>query len=194
MALAQTDNAQHFRAEWARYHANSPPLPWLLRQRPLPWLRFHGLPKSKQYPDSKYERSIILDRANAIASELLGDGAQCWLIDAGIAEDAPDEVAFEWTDPDDPDDPPLWQFSAQPVTWQRNAFDIRLAARAEDDGWPVMWMARHSGAIFAPYDGGFDLFPASWPQVKALRDKWPEWLPMHPNLGSDVPLSKPDGA
>lgn len=183
---AHMDNAQQFRAEWSRYYGALPPLAWMLRPDPsLPWTRFHGLPNAKQYTDNDRERAISLERANTIGTGLLGDGAPCWLIHGAVGEDALAEVSLEWQDKDgdedgtedETEDPDArWLFSAQKVIWRANAFDAQLAVIAEDDGCPVLWMARDTGALFAPYPGGFDVFPRSWPEVERLKGTWPDWL------------------
>jgi hypothetical protein len=179
MESAQMDNAQRFRAEWSRHYADLPPLPWILRRRALPWIRFHALPNSRRYAKDELECAVILDRANAIGDELLGDGVQCWMVETQIELDGPREFSFAWTEDEDPD-APVWHFSAQSVIWQKNAFDTTLSAIANDQCDRVLWIAGHTGAIFAPYDGGFDLFPPSWSQVTLLKEKWPEWLSSHP--------------
>ncbi|WP_446689018.1 DUF3885 domain-containing protein [Rhizobium laguerreae] len=46
------------------------------------------------------------------------------------------------------------------VRWQEGSFDDLLTARADDETGPTLLMNSGNGAIFAPYDGGFDLFPA----------------------------------
>jgi len=42
-------------------------------------------------------------------------------------------------------------------------------------------MNQNSNAIFAPYDGGFDLFPPSQLDVEHMRELHPEWLSSYPD-------------
>ncbi len=39
----------------------------------------------------------------------------------------------------------------------------------------------YSGAIFSPYDGGFDLFPHSQSEVESLKAEWVDWLCLRPD-------------
>jgi hypothetical protein len=41
-------------------------------------------------------------------------------------------------------------------------------------------MSRKTGKIFAPYDGGFDLFPSPGEEVAQLKSRFSEWLSSHP--------------
>jgi hypothetical protein len=58
-------------------------------------------------------------------------------------------------------------------------FDKLLTAIADDEVDFVFWMNRENGAIFAPYDGGFDLFPSTDAQVDELKKSYPDWLSSH---------------
>jgi hypothetical protein len=82
------DNAQQFRSEWSRYRGELPPL-MLRSQQSLPRTGFHGLPDAAQYTGDDQERAVSLRRANTIETELLGDGARCWLIDAQVEAGSP---------------------------------------------------------------------------------------------------------
>jgi hypothetical protein len=183
MSDKTTSNIEVFNREWDRFHPGRRPMGWMLRKHDdLPWVRFHALPKSKRYPQDDAELDIILSRANEIADHLLGPETPCWMIETG-GDDAgrTGEYAGSFTVDDDDPYPMVWQYFIKPVDWRAEAFDEVLTAVANDE-WPghVIWMARDSGVIFAPYDGGFDLFPNNFNQIDALKAKWPDWLSPFP--------------
>ncbi|MEG3179539.1 DUF3885 domain-containing protein [Sphingomonas sp. LT1P40] len=180
MALASPLTRQ-FLDDWSRFHAGRLPLGWLLRQDVhLPWVRFHALPESKRYAENDEERSIILHRANALAERLLGLDSGCWVIEArSAASKGGGELAMEAAESDDPDGF-IWSFYVRLETWQTGRYDRELMAIADDDPNPVIWMRQGDGAIFAPYDGGFDLFPTTRKAVRLLKSQQPDWLSKHP--------------
>ena len=173
--------AEEFRRDWGAYYSTCPPLGWTLRNRVgLPWVRFHALPGSKRYADNQAEQSIILSRANALGDGLLGADQWCWIVEGETdGPSAPSEVALSWTETDDPDDP-TWSFYARRERWRAGTSDAKLLSIADDEPRRAIWMRCDDGAVFAPYDGGFDLFPISWEAVSQLKAAWPAWLPDHP--------------
>jgi len=173
--------AAEFRRDWARYHPTCLPLGWALRRcADTPWVRFHGLPGSKRYADDQAERNIILSRAQALSEKLLGVDQYCWVVetDAGDAS-ASNEVVLTATETDDPDEP-VWSFYASRECWRAGTHDAKLLSIANDEPRRAIWMRCDNGAVFAPYDGGFDLFPTSWDAVDQLKAEWPDWLSDHP--------------
>jgi hypothetical protein len=174
-------DAAEFRSDWAQYHSTCLPLGWLLRGRVgSPWVRFHALPSSKRYADNQAERNIILSRAYALGDWLLGVDQCCWVV-VGDTDDpsAPSEVALSASETADPDDP-VWSFYAIRERWLAGTRDAKLLSIADDAPRRAIWMRCDNGAVFAPYDGGFDLFPTSWEAVSQLIAKWPDWLSDHP--------------
>lgn len=155
-------------------------------------LRFHSLPSSKQYADTDEERSVLLSRQNLLALEVLGD-RPCWLVQGHwVAEaqewdmvDEPDwflatrkwklDFAFEFLE-DDGDEGRPWRIYAAQVHWSPGRFDDLLLSIADERAGPTLWMGT-DGAIFAPYDGGVDLFLPDAETVQRLAARHPDWLP-----------------
>lgn len=173
--------AAEFRRDWAQFHPSCLPLGWMLRNRAgSPWVRFHALPGSKRYADDEAERDIILSRAHALGDGLLGVDQCCWVIEAETGDpSAPSEVALSGAETDDPDEP-VWSFYARRERWRAGTHDAKLLSIADDKPRRAIWMRCDDGAVFAPYDGGFDLFPTSWEAVSHLKFGWPDWLSDHP--------------
>jgi len=174
--------ATEFRRDWARFHPTCLPVGWMLRGRAdLPWVRFHALPGSKRYASNQAERKIILSRAYALGDTLLGVNQCCWAVEAETDDpSAPSEIALSGTETDDPDDP-TWYFYARRERWQAGMYDAKLLAIADDKPRRAIWMRCDDGAVFAPYDGGFDLFPTSWEAASQFKAEWPDWLSPHPS-------------
>ena len=171
-----------FELDWEKWHSGRQPIGWrLLTDDTLPWLRLHSLPNSKRYADNNSERETILGRANAIGDHLLGTGSDCWTVQSradGIGGQG--EYAGEFAEDEEPGST-VWRFFAQRVIWKAGTFDNELLEIAADGPFYQIWMNRDTGAVFAPYDGGFDLFPADWRQVDMLKAQWSTWLSDHPS-------------
>ena len=158
-------------------------------------LRFHSLPASKRYADTDEERSVLLGRQNVLASEVLGD-RPCWLVQAHWVlrageRDLTDQhdpfratrewkldFAFEFLEYDGEEWRP-WRVYAAQVRWSPGEFDDLLLSIADEKAGPTLWMGA-DGAIFAPYDGGVDLFLRDAGAVQRLATQHSEWLPTHP--------------
>lgn len=171
-----------FLHDWAKFHENQHPIGFALRRNPmLPWVRFHALPESKRYADTEEEMLTILDRGNQLGSELLGPNSICWLIyipypykDVAV----PGELAYSWDEDEGDPFSRVWQFFVTKVKWSEGAYDDDLEDVAEDVKYAV-WFNPRTGAVFAPYDGGFDLFPQSADEVENLRCRHADWLSDH---------------
>ncbi|MCJ2131477.1 hypothetical protein [Methylobacterium sp. E-045] len=171
---------EQFRTDWSRFHHNLEPTGWLLRSGSIPWVRFHALPDSKRYAEDATERATILARAYALAAEVLGEGAPCWMIVSRTGEEvAGTAPALEWTYDDD-GDLSIWRSYVSLIEWRTGEHDQVLTDIAEWKTANEVWMARATGEIFAPYDGGFDLFLSDWTRVAFLKQKWADWLSSHP--------------
>lgn len=140
--------------------------------------------------------TIILNRQNTIASEVIGENAPCWIIGYLTASDGVADGDDHWRrayttcfehhgmtkvqhiiDPDDPDC--AYDIFAARTIWRHGAFDTALRDIANDQ-IRVMWMSETTGAIFAPYDGGMDLILPSHDDIQAQILSHSAWLSSHP--------------
>jgi hypothetical protein len=177
-----------FRRRWSYLHGNLSPLAHLLRASDrVHWIRFHALPDSKRYAEHEIERQEILRRANILGTEILGADAACWLIQSCIEEYSTASWRAQVVSQGvclrspDPEDDFHWIISVVPTQWRPGAFNDLLIEVADERAGPVFWMNQNSNAIFAPYDGGFDLFPPSQLDVEHMRELHPEWLSSYPD-------------
>lgn len=165
---------------WQRHYGDTPPLNFaMLAGGSEHWLRFHALPASKRYPTTEAEQQVVLTRANTLARAVLGEDNPCWLVQAGNwdapAVDAWDYEALHHYDEFD------WQIRAALTTFRSSAFDTLLLSIADDKARLTVWMNANNGSVFAPYDGGFDLFLDSSEEVRFLKARHADWLSSHPD-------------
>lgn len=187
-----------FNEDWRRYHPGLFPIGYLLRRDGAKhWLRFHSLPESRRYAETQDEWRLLLWRQNELAKKVLGD-EPCWLVQthwvtpAGEVDiaDADDPFratrelgllfAFQFKDSQEGEEDKLWNVHALLSEWSAVRFDAVLRDIAEYRAAPTLWMSSTSGAIFAPYDGGVDLFLPSQSTVASLVSAYPDWLSSHP--------------
>lgn len=172
-----------FEREWASFHGQTPPLVFRLRTiEGKPWVRFHALPESKRDPESQAERGEIRRRATLLGNEILGKGADCWLIQCRIEGDLvprfkPLKAELNpWLRYLDDEDDYCWVASTSTVFWDADVFDELLSDIADDTTGPTLWCSRDTGKVFSPYDGGFDLFPSAMAEVDELKKRYGHWL------------------
>jgi hypothetical protein len=170
---------------WKRLFGSALPAGFLARNAiPERWLRIHSLPKSKRYAQSEKEQEELIARHNAVASYTLGESSACALFIARFgesqqwseAEDLPlngeqPVHVMAGTDPDEP-----VQFFAIPVVWHEGAFNDLIVASSEDQTGPLLFANLSTGAAYAPYDGGADLFFPSPAAVGEARSRFSRWL------------------
>ncbi len=179
---------------WRAFHPHAEPTGWLMRAADVPhWIRFHSLPLSKRYADTEEEYSTLLSRQNALASAALGNDRPCWIVQAcwttpeGVVELTDEYEMFRATrefglkhafsfNVDEGDDAAHWNVVAAPIRWTQGGFDEILLRIADEQSAPILWISAESGAVFAPYNGGVDLFLNSEATVKDLRSKHADWL------------------
>jgi hypothetical protein len=183
-----------FEKDWRRFYPAADPVGWMMRNACAKhYARFHSLPLSKQYADTDAERQIILYRQNTLLGEVLGEGRPFWLTETSC-ELRPEEYEVHprmaWPkykfepalrfleEEGDPEFERTWITSASRQTWKAGAFDDLLWAIADEKAYHILWMAPSTGAVFAPYDGGVDLFLPTSDLVKELKIKHHDWLPI----------------
>ncbi|BCM90088.1 hypothetical protein IAD21_01939 [Abditibacteriota bacterium] len=170
---------------WQSFFGDGVPIAYLLRKSNANvWFRIHSLPDSKRYPEDEGEMQETLRRHNTVASEVLQENAACVLFfpEYAIKKLAPifSEVAsaslfYHYED----EDADIMQYALETV-WQPHKFDPVLRLVANDEICYVSWLNSESGEIFAPYDGGADLFLSSTQRRDELRARYSSWLSRHP--------------
>jgi len=65
---------------------------------------------------------------------------------------------------------------AAELSWHRGAYDALLRAVAQDQTGSLLIASTVSGRVFAPYDGGADLFFRDPEERQAARGRYRDWL------------------
>lgn len=182
---------------WATNFGAKVPLGWMLRQEmPARWMRIHSLPESKRHAETHAERRLLLQRQNAVARDVLGEGTPCWLVVARYGARVPPamhpprlcgfdshlSLAFSFPDPwrEDAADRSQNDVWCARVQWRPRAFDALLQEIADWREAGVLWASQSSGQIFAPYDGGVDVFARTTFERDNLKWRFRAWLSEHP--------------
>lgn len=166
------------RTWWDEHFRDSAPIGFMLRQTyPDRWLRIHSLLNSKRYADTEEEYAELLRRHNRVATDALGDGAECWLIEGIWVES--DEGSGKWVMTIEGEELPL-QLEVTETVWSPSRFDALLREVADWTKANVMFVSRESGHIYAPYDGGADLIYRNEQERDEFKDAYRGWLSNHP--------------
>lgn len=187
-----------FETEWDQRYGEYRPAGFAMRTGGAKhWVRFHALPESKRYAETKAERAIVLARMNTLAMAVLGN-ASCWIVQTTYRdlEAETDEVEHLWPpavtlelpvafqfegNDDEACGEGLWIVHAAEDHWKTGRFDQILEAIADDTAASTLWMSRSTGAVFAPYDGGVDLFLPTQADVDHLKVRYSDWLSTYPS-------------
>lgn len=164
---------------WESFHGTSWPIAYLLRQkRSACWLRFHSLPDSQRYAKNEAETREILHRADVLATEIL-EQAPCLFFFPDYASAQVHPLRGHFFGRASGEDLEITLLSSV-ARWDKERFEAILRAVADDEVRYVSWMNCASGDLFAPYDGGFDLFFQNPERRDNMRSKHLEWLSKHP--------------
>lgn len=164
------------------------------------WFRIHSLPESKRWPSEEAEHAEVLRRHNAVASEVLGEGATCWLVfvtydipPVGVESETIPELPcltpgnwsrpllFRELDETQPGEEELISIChAMEIKWAPGRFDDLIRLVATDRAPQVLFAEQERGRVYAPYDGGADLFLESSEQRDDFRVRYRGWLSSHP--------------
>lgn len=198
-------DAESIKAQWTTWYDKAPPLGHVMREQHAErWLRIHSLPGSRRYADSLADWAELLSRHNTVASEVLGEDERCVLFVSRFApqgEHAPEPLRDEpgaimalsptLLGPVDerwpgakalnqaPEDGTAWLHVAE-LSWHRSAYDDLLRTVANDEARGILLVSRATGRVYAPYDGGADLFFRTTEERDTARERYRAWLSAHP--------------
>ncbi len=180
---------------WRERIGATPPVGYLLRSAFAErWIRFHALPEAKRYAQTRGERETIIRRAGAIAGQVLGSEAACWLVANEHVEPGAEasltlsldgghvlDLAFGWREAGAQQEDGEWRCYARQCIWRPGAFDLLLARIADGREHGLLWVDRDSCNVFAPYDGGFDVIAGDPADALALADRFGDWRSARPD-------------
>ena len=149
--------------QWSMWFPGCPPfspvMRRLFRER---WLRIYSLPEGERYAISDDETKTLLVRHNDVAEAVLGDGAECAVVVAGLTDDLPSLQALNlqrvegWLDRWMSDEyfadylEGIGDFFVGFFTWRRDAFNELLYDIAEDRANHLLFASLRTGRVYAP--------------------------------------------
>jgi hypothetical protein len=177
--------------EWQSAFGSALPAGFLCRaQLPERWLRIHSLPQSKRYPASDQEYAEMLGRQNGAAEFVLGHASECILFITRFGDAqtlSPDDIplhgyvprhAMSFVSEDGRDE---FQFFALRVIWQQDKFNELIVSCANDQTGPILFANIATRSIYAPYDGGADLFFPTAEKLAVAKKRFANWLSLRPD-------------
>lgn len=186
MSLEDSVAPAEFRARWQAWYPDTAPHGYEMRaSHPDRWLRIHSLPGSKRYPESDADRAILLERHNAVATEAL-HGAPSVLLGYdyyGVYQFPAHHLLRAWVvdappvlriAPDDDEADATSVFEGR-IDWVPGAMD-ELLLHVADDRIRLLLLNWDTGAVYAPYDGGADLFWPTPAECRIARQRFGAWL------------------
>jgi hypothetical protein len=184
-----------FELFWKRRFGEILPLGHELREHLAHrWFRIHSLPGGKRYAETPDEYEIMLMRHAAVADAVLGKHAPCWL--SMFVSDFPDDPELIEPNRADAenlgisesyagydhgayrpgeDGPVPFRIFAGQTTWNADHFAGWLRAIADDDIESLLWTNAKTGTVYAPYDGGADLFLATPEERVTFQKRFQFW-------------------
>lgn len=161
------------------------PLPFLLREAVKDsWFRFHSLPESKRYPESEADWSILMARHRKVSDIVLGRESLCRVFYAVF-----DESSFPLHDPElswvghsvieVEEELPMY-ISTTDIYWDFDSYSEWIRCRSVDElGWTI-FHSSVTDSVYAPYDGGADIFSMDSDCIDSIRSKFARWKSAHP--------------
>lgn len=189
--------AEQFEGFWEGTYPLSVPLSYLLRvDYASRWFRIHSLPESQRYPYDDADWYILLNRQNALISDLLGDATHLLLVtgqyDFATVESETNKflpdgsisfLSFTRLKPiklaeREPDEHKLEEIYTPVVAelkWQPGKYDDILKDAALD-GVRLLFVSVDAECIIAPYDGGVDIILKDTATRDYYKRKYEQWL------------------
>jgi len=179
---------------WNDFFGELPPIGHLMRESLQDrWLRIHSLPESKRYAENELEYSVLLNRHGRVSREILGLAKDTilfvpvwgdddvapklrefnWTSRSGLANASPKEFARS-----EAEEPPIRIVGAT-ICWSDGLW-LDLLRDVADDQVRAVFLNPDTGEVYAPYDGGADMFLTNHQRVKVLKRRWSVWLSAHP--------------
>ncbi len=160
-------------------YPNQHPISWVLRElNSAIWFRFHSLPESKRYPDDENERHEVLRRHNTVASEIFGEDMSVFLFVGKRIGTGANENGFVQKYSEDELEIGIL---GEKTTWNRGTHDKLILNVAEGHVESCVFFDPKTGDVYAPYDGGADLFIHNNQLRAQLKHRCEQWLSKEPS-------------
>ncbi|MCC2320700.1 DUF3885 domain-containing protein [Cellulomonas xiejunii] len=155
------------------------------------WVRFHSLPDSQRYPDDEAGYAEVLRRHRAVLDELAvrdgGPGRDVLVVTCSwsqspvpLPRSAPVAATFPssryWMSVDDPEGEVWAHLYVDVVGLDDPRLERLLRIVADGQTAGVLILASDLTWLYAPYDGGADVYPATLEHREQLRAAHTDWL------------------
>lgn len=188
-----SERARRLTGLWESRWPGSEPLSYMMDARNV-WVRFHSLPESKRYADDASEMAEIVRRRQAVIrelSDLSGSTALMVIATDYFSNDAYAGWskkylvdAWPWRTCVNPDYADIEIKRTTFYFWVANFKEVGqltplLESAAEDEAKIVITNPDMTW-VYAPYDGGADVFAPTAEDRDRLKTTHREWLSDHP--------------
>ena len=155
------------------------------------WIRIHSLPESKRYPETEKEKQEILKRHLQVASYTLGNPSPSYL-SLSLFNDYPisNYAEFSWyqnlqlneriktfESSENLEDFLVSHISE--VDWNEGDWRSLILDVAEDRAPHALFICKKNGRVYAPYDGGADIFLENEDEIQKFKSSFADWLSPH---------------
>lgn len=155
------------------------------------WTRIHSLPESKRYPETEDEKEEILRRHLQVASYTLGHTSASYL-SLSLFNDYPisNYEQFSWfrgfeireriktlESADEPDDFLISHISE--IEWNESDWKALILDVAKDRTPHTLFVSKKNGRVYAPYDGGADIFLENEDEIHKFESVFTDWISPH---------------
>ena len=186
MKAADVDYPSEFQTKWTGAFGETLPLGWTLRHaNVLHWTRFHALPLSKRYAETLDETNAIVERAAKIVNFCFEANTPTWIVVPVFADDiehvSPALQTLKLTEamtvlPSEDDQfEDECKFYARKALWTGSQFEYFINNIADETIRGLMY-SENNETVFAPYDGGFDIFTSEITTVQELETAFADWM------------------
>lgn len=181
---------------YGNHYRNSTPVGYMLREKHVDrWLRIHSLEGGKRYADNDVEKKELLYRHLKTAQHVLGSDSLTLFVSCyseksdklDVLYDNPywiknfDFSLFQTIDISEDDEDPYYMFSfVAEFSWDCGIFEEIVSDVADENvSSRVAFFSEKTKGIYAPYDGGADLFFIDKSKKKEAKSLLSNWLSEH---------------
>jgi len=192
----ETDRLEAFISQWEAWYPSTPPVGYLLRdaQQEL-WLRIHSLPGGKRRATTERDKEELIRRHRMVAQALRGQSPTFVAISAAVTP--PERVpvlrklgfvhAAGWVgrykalSEDLSDTLQPFEFYVAEDGFDAGRFSEIVIAVADDLLDPILFVNPQDERVYAPYEGGADLFTRTVKERDRLRELFRSCLSPRPD-------------
>lgn len=172
---------------WQSIAGQTPPLGYMLRdQYKECWLRIHSLPQGKRYAEDEVERTELLKRYTAVFNDCFSIGDPYLII--GFYQDLlTEKESISWIKSIETEELNRVNVSEDDESYflflfaglfkkDETIFREIIVDVANEKIKPLLFFSDINKIIYAPYDGGIDLFFLDREKILIFKNKYKNWL------------------